>query len=144
MIESQAARPDAALLEEVRDGIALRFGDAIAAAVPAVVEVLEQQLMQSPERTQWKALKGAISMLRDGGRGIGQNARTSLASRFDAKLKPGADSLGQTARFSLESLSLVADEEMRVFLRHDVAGVLAADEEAVGHAQGWVVRARCA
>ena len=113
MIESQPARPDTALLQEVRDGIALRFGDAIAAAVPAVVEVLEQQLMQSPERTQWKTLKGAISMLRDGGRGIGQHARTSLAARFDAKLKPGADSLGQTARFSLESLSLVADDEMQ-------------------------------
>src|SRR5262249_12459042 len=44
---------------------------------------------------------------------LGGRARDRFVARFNTKLTPGADTLGQTARFSLESLSLVADDDMQ-------------------------------
>ncbi|APV50928.1 hypothetical protein BWI17_15255 [Betaproteobacteria bacterium GR16-43] len=101
------------LIDAVRDGLAAPFAEAIALRIPAVVEVLEQQLMQEENRDLWKPLKAAITALKDQEATLGGRAMDAVKKRFDNKRTPGADTFGQTARFSLDSLSLVADSEMQ-------------------------------
>ncbi len=101
-----------AVLEELRDTLARSFGDEMAAHVPQAVELLEQQLAAASQREQWKPLRAAIELL-GGMRGtLAGRLAKEVAERFDAKLKPGDDVFGKTARFSLDSLALVADDQV--------------------------------
>jgi hypothetical protein len=101
-----------AVLEELRDTLARSFGDEMAAHVPQAVELLEQQLAAASQREQWKPLRAAIELL-GGMRGtLAARLAKEVADRFDAKLKPGDDIFGKTARFSLDSLALVADDQV--------------------------------
>ena len=71
MAVSTGSPRDAALLAAVREGLAAPFGDAVATRLPTVVEVLEQQLMQTQDRNQWKPLKAAIALLKDSEKSLG-------------------------------------------------------------------------
>ncbi|HUJ00961.1 MAG TPA: DUF1631 family protein [Usitatibacter sp.] len=102
-----------AILAEVRDALAGPFADEIAERVPQVIEVLEQQLSAAPQREQWKPLRGAIAMLGDARARLAPAVAREVAKRFDAKLAPGDDVFGKTARFSLDTLTLVEDDQVR-------------------------------
>jgi hypothetical protein len=106
-------RPEGpAVLEELRDTLARSFAEEIAAHLPQAIELLEQQLAAASQREQWKQLRAAIELL-GGMRGtLAARLSKEVAERFDAKLKPGDDVFGKTARFSLDSLALVADDQV--------------------------------
>jgi hypothetical protein len=57
---SQAA-VDTAILAEVREALARPFGETLAARLPEVLEMLEQQLALTTERAKWKPLRAAAA-----------------------------------------------------------------------------------
>ncbi len=101
------------LLGEIRDALARPFGDAVGARVPQVVEILEQQLALAEDRSRWKPLKGAVELLKGLRPTLGDRVAKEVCARFDAKVDPDRDEFGKTARFSLDSLSLVGDEQVQ-------------------------------
>jgi hypothetical protein len=106
-------RPDApAIIDELRDGLARLFADEMARVLPAAVDILQHQLAVA-SREQWKAVRGAIDLLAVKKPAFAAQVAKSVAARFEAKRDPGSDPLGKTARFSLDSLSLVADDEVQ-------------------------------
>jgi Protein of unknown function (DUF1631) len=109
---SQAA-DHSGMLGEIRDALARPFGEAMGAQVPQVVDMLEQQLALTEDRARWKPLKGAVELLKGLRPTLGNRVTKEVAARFDAKVDPDQDSFGNTARFSLDSLSLVADEQVQ-------------------------------
>ena len=104
---------DAGILNEVRDSLARPFGEAMGARVPQVVDLLEQQLAFTEDRAKWKPLKGAIELLKGLQATLGKRVAKEVASRFDAKVDPDSTSFGKTARFTLDSLSLVGDDQVQ-------------------------------
>ena len=106
-------RPDAtAIIDQLRDALARPFGAEMARALPHVEEILKQQLAAGP-REQWKALRGAIDLLGAKHKGFEAQVAREVAARFDARRTPGNDPFSKTARFSLDSMSLVADDEVQ-------------------------------
>jgi hypothetical protein len=101
------------MLGEIRDALARPFGEAMGAQVPQVVDMLEQQLALTEDRARWKPLKGAVELLKGLRPTLGTRVTKEVAARFDAKVDPDQDGFGKTARFSLDSLSLVADEQVQ-------------------------------
>ncbi len=113
MSESNPIGGESAALAEVRDGLARPFAEAMGARVPQVLELLEHQLAVTEERDQWKPLRGAIELIQNSRKSLVARVAKEVAERFDAKLRPGDDVFGKTARFSLDSLALVADEQVQ-------------------------------
>lgn len=113
MSESPQSSGDTALLAEVRDALARPFAESVAARLPQVLELVEQQLATTPERDKWKPLKGAIQLLEGIRPGFAPRVVKEVSTRFDAKLNPSDDAFGKTARFSLESLALVDDSQVQ-------------------------------
>jgi hypothetical protein len=103
----------AGILGEIRDSLARPFGDAMGARVPEVVELLEQQLAVTDDRVKWKPLRGAIDLLRTLRPTLATRVAREVAAKFDAKAQPGESPFGKTARFSLDSLSLVAEDQVQ-------------------------------
>ncbi|HEY4999224.1 MAG TPA: DUF1631 family protein, partial [Usitatibacter sp.] len=103
----------AGMLGEIRDALARPFGDAMGARVPQVVDMLEQQLALTEDRSRWKPLKGAVELLKGLRPTLGKRVTKEVAARFDAKVDPDQRDFGKTASFSVESLSLVADEQVQ-------------------------------
>src|SRR5262249_5719703 len=73
---------------------------------------LEQQLMLTEDRAKWKPLKGAVDLLRGLQPTLAKRIAKEVASRFDAKVDP-SDGFSKTQRFTLDSLSLVADDQVQ-------------------------------
>jgi Protein of unknown function (DUF1631) len=113
MSDSPHSTGDAAVLAEVREAMARPFAESIAAGLPQVMEIIEQQLALTQERENWKPLRGALQLLGGMRTSLGARVQREVAARFDAKVAPGDDAFGKTARFSLESLSLVADHQVQ-------------------------------
>src|SRR5476651_139227 len=109
---SQAA-DHSGMLGEIRDALARPFGEAMGAQVPQVVDMLEQQLALTEDRARWKPLKGAVELLKGLRPTLGNRVTKEVAARFDAKVDPDQGGFSKTARFSLDSLSLVDDEEVQ-------------------------------
>jgi hypothetical protein len=106
-------RPDApAIIDELRDTLARTFSEEMARVLPAAVDILQHQLAAAG-REQWKALRGALDLLGAKRPTFGAQVAKAVAARFDAKRDPANDPLGKTARISLDSLSLVADDEVQ-------------------------------
>jgi hypothetical protein len=101
-----------AILKEVRESLARPFGDAMAARVPEVVDMLEQQLAVTEDRAKWKPLRGAIDLLRGLQPTLAKRVAKEVATRFDAKVDP-SEGFSKTQRFTLDSLSLVGDEQVQ-------------------------------
>ncbi|MFZ3320795.1 MAG: DUF1631 family protein [Usitatibacter sp.] len=101
-----------AILQEVRESLSRPFGDAMAARVPEVVDLLEQQLAITEDRGKWKPLRGAIDLLRSLQPTLAKRVAKEVAMRFDAKVDP-SEGFSKTQRFTLDSLSLVADEQVQ-------------------------------
>jgi len=112
MSEPMISSAGPTILTEVRDALAGPFADEIAERVPQVVEVLEQQLAGTRQREQSAPLRGAIAMLNAARATLAPVVAREVARRYDAKLVPGEDVFGKTARFSLDTLSLVADDQV--------------------------------
>ena len=100
------------ILNEVRDSLSRPFGEAMAARVPQVVELLEQQLMLTEDRAKWKPLKGAVELLHDLQPTLAKRIAKEVALRFDAKVDPNAG-FSKTQRFTLDSLALVGDDQVQ-------------------------------
>jgi len=101
------------MLGEIRDALARPFGEAMGAHVPQVIDLLEQQLALAEDRSRWKPLKGAVELLKGLRSTLGPRVTKEVASRFDAKVDPDQNAFGKTARFSMDSLSLVADDQVQ-------------------------------
>jgi hypothetical protein len=101
------------MLGEIRDALARPFGDAMGAHVPQVIDLLEQQLALAEDRSRWKPLKGAVELLKGLRSTLGPRVTKEVAARFDAKVDPDQNAFGKTARFSMDSLSLVADDQIQ-------------------------------
>ncbi len=104
---------DTAVLAEVREGLARPFAEAIDARLPEVIELLEQQLALTTERSKWKPLRGALELLKGARPTLPSQVAKEVAERFDAKVRPGESAFGATTAFSVDSLSLVADDEVQ-------------------------------
>ncbi len=113
MSDSMSPASLSPLLADLRDALARPFADELAQRVPQVVDLLEQQLAAAPEREQWKSLRGAIALLGAARATLAPPIAREVAKRFEAKLQTGDDVFGKTSRFSLDTLSLVADDEVR-------------------------------
>ncbi|HEY2628961.1 MAG TPA: DUF1631 family protein, partial [Usitatibacter sp.] len=100
------------ILTEIRDSLARPFGDAMAARVPQVVDLLEQQLALTEDRAKWKPLKGAIDLLQGLRPTLAKRITKEVSTRFDAKVDPN-EGFSKTQRFSLDSLSLVGDDQVQ-------------------------------
>ena len=101
------------LLREVRERLARPFADQLTEQLPHTLELLDQQLAAAPQREQWKALRSAMDLLTTARPTLAARIAKEVAARFDAKLDPQDSAFGKTARFSLDTLSLVADEQVR-------------------------------
>src|SRR5471030_1715282 len=100
------------MLGEIRDALARPFGEAMGAQVPQVVDMLEQQLALTEDRSRWKPLKGAVELLRTLRPTLGERVTKEVAARFDSKVDQDQSDFSKTARFSLDSFALVADEQV--------------------------------
>ncbi len=106
-------RPDApAIIDELRHALSAPFAREMAAALPQAAEILQHQLAAAG-RDQWKALRGAIDLLAAKRANFEAQVMREVATRFDSKRAPGGDPFAKTARFSLDSMSLVADDEVQ-------------------------------
>ncbi len=97
----------------LRDSLAAAFAQALAQELGTVTEILDHQLASTDAREKWKALRLARDAVRDCGPVLAERLAAQVRGRFDAKLAPGDDALSQTSRFSLDSLSLVSEEEVQ-------------------------------
>ncbi|HXN14888.1 MAG TPA: DUF1631 family protein, partial [Usitatibacter sp.] len=113
MSDPPQAPGDSRLLAEVRDALARAFAEAVSARVPQVLGLLEQQLALTQDQAQWKRLRGAIDLLKGLRADLAARLAKEVTNRFDAKLKPDDPVFGKTARFSRDSLSLVADDQIQ-------------------------------
>lgn len=113
MSNSNPIGSESAVLAEVRDGLASPFAEAMSARVPQVLELLEFQLASTEQREQWKPLRGAIELIQNLRKSLATRVAKEVAERFDAKLRPDDDVFGKTARFSLDSLALVGDDQVQ-------------------------------
>jgi hypothetical protein len=104
---------DPTMLAEIRESLARPFGEAVAARAPQVVDMLEQQLALTEDRSKWKPLKGAVELLKGLRPTLGKSIAKEVAARFDAKVNPGESPFEKTTVFSLDSLSLVADDQVQ-------------------------------
>jgi hypothetical protein len=113
MSNSKPVGGESALLAEVRDGLARPFAEAMGARLPQVLDLLEYQLALTEQRELWKPLRGALDLLRNARKSLPDRVAKEVAARFDAKLRPDDDVFGKTARFSLDTLTLVADDQVQ-------------------------------
>lgn len=104
---------DTGILGEIRDSLARPYGEALAARVPQVVEILEQQLALTDDRGKWKPLRGAVELLKALRPTLASRITREVAAKFDARVQPGESAFGKTARFSMDSLSLVAEDQVQ-------------------------------
>src|SRR5450631_3798840 len=114
---NQVADPSG-MLGEIRDALARPFGEAMGAQVPQVLDMLEQQLALAEDRSRWKPLKGAVELLKGLRPTLGPRVTKEVAARFDAKVDPDQNAFGKTARFSMHSLSLLADDQIHDVIAH--------------------------
>ncbi|HXZ47916.1 MAG TPA: DUF1631 family protein [Usitatibacter sp.] len=101
------------VLAELRDALARPFADEVVAHLPQVIELLDHQMAATTKHEQWKPLRAGLDLLAAGKATLASRIAKEVAQRFDAKLQPGDTVFGKTARFSLDSLSLVADDQVR-------------------------------
>jgi Protein of unknown function (DUF1631) len=110
---SPAPPRDPKLISAVRDAMVETFAAALSEGIPAMIEVLEQQLAQTQDRDKWRPLREGIELLQVARATLHDQVAAAVAKRFDAKLNPSDDAFGKTAKFSLDSLSLVADDQIQ-------------------------------
>jgi hypothetical protein len=101
------------VLGEIRDALARPFGEAVGARLPQVIDMLEQQLALTEDRSRWKPLKGAVELLKGLRPTLARRVTKEVAARFDAKVDPDRNAFGETTSFSLDSFALVADEQVQ-------------------------------
>jgi hypothetical protein len=106
-------RADQPLVAVVRDKLAEGFAAAVAADAPAVVDLLEQQLQAQQERAKWRPLREGIALMEELRPRLAERVAFQVRARFNAKLEPGSDNFSKTTRFSLDSLSLVGDDDIQ-------------------------------
>jgi hypothetical protein len=103
---------DPTLVAAVRDTLADSFSSESASALPAVCQLLDEQASASSDRDEQKLLRDAAGLLRESKAGLAKNLAHEVRERFDAKLKPADDQFSKTAKFSIDSLTLVDDFQM--------------------------------
>ena len=108
-------KPDAAAhLPLVRDMIASRFADELAAACVETADALFDRANASRDDSRQKLLMDASVLLRNNRAELTKRAAAALVKRFDQKLDSDANSLhSKTAAFSLSSLALQDDFEVQ-------------------------------
>lgn len=104
---------DSATAREVRDCLAEEFAVAVSDEQGAVVEILEQQLLLTEDHTKWRPIRQAIDALRDVAPRLRGELEKRVRTRIDAKLSPGSGQFSETQRFSLDTLSLVPEDEVQ-------------------------------
>ncbi len=102
-----------ASVHAVRDCVAEEFAVAISEELSAVTEILEQQLAQTEDRGKWRSLRQAIGAMRDVAPQLRGKLEKGIRTRFDTKLSPESGEFSQTQKFTLDSLSLVSEEEVQ-------------------------------
>jgi hypothetical protein len=101
------------LARALRDRLAEAFAKSIHGELAAADEILDHQLAATSDREKWRPLRLAREVLRDLGHGLTLRLDARIKARFDAKLAPEEDTFSQTARFTLDSLSLVSESEVQ-------------------------------
>lgn len=108
------SRPgDRVILDEIRDCLAAGFSIAVADEHGAMTEILEHQLKLTEDREKWRPLRQAIEDLRDLAPVLRDRLDATVRARYDARLSPETDKFSRTTRFSLDTLSLVSEEEVQ-------------------------------
>lgn len=102
-----------ALVREVRDCLATTFAVAMSEEADAVREILQHQLDHTELREKWRPLRTAIEAVGIAADGFRGDLERAIGARFDAKLFPETRDFSQTMSISLDSLSLVPDDEVQ-------------------------------
>jgi len=97
----------------MRDTLAGHFASAIAEAIQVASDRLAAEVSESEDVEEKKILREASTLLLVEKADIANRLAGQFRERFDAKLQPEEGSFGKTAKFSLDSLSLMDDFQMQ-------------------------------
>ncbi len=102
-----------AIVDEVRDCLAAEFALTVSAEEPAVRELLEHQLDSTQDREKWRPLRNAIEAVGTIAPELRARLEAAIRTRFTAKLSPGAGESPSATGISLDTLSLVSEDEVQ-------------------------------
>ena len=101
------------LINELRETLAKDFAKRLVEAVPLVSTALFESANQTDDADMKRAILGARDAWESRSLDWEEAIRADYIKRFDEKMSGDADKLSKTTKFSLDSLKLVDDEEMR-------------------------------
>jgi hypothetical protein len=101
------------LLNELRESLAKDFAKRLVEAVPLVSTALFDIANQTDDADMKRAILGARDAWESRSLDWEDAVRADYVKRFDEKTSGDDDKLSKTTKFSLDSLKLVEDEEMR-------------------------------
>lgn len=102
-----------AQLDEIRDCLASEFAMAMSGEDAAVKEILEHQLERAQDREKWRPLREAIEAVGVVAPTLHATLEAKVRERFDARRHPGAKEPAGAAAVSLDSLTLVSEDEIQ-------------------------------
>jgi hypothetical protein len=103
---------DPALLPGVQDHLAATFGRKVMAAAPEIADFIAGEAGRITQTREKQLHSQAARALNQNRQHLARLVSREFAERFDAKLNPVPARLLPTTRLSLDSLSLVQDEQM--------------------------------
>ena len=101
------------LINELRESLAKDFARRLVESVPLVSLALREIANQTDEADMRRAILGACDAWESRSLDWGDAIRADYVKRFEEKIAGEYDKLSKTTRFSIDSLKLVEDEEMR-------------------------------
>lgn len=102
-----------AQLDEIRDCLASEFAMAMSGEDAAVKEILEHQLERAQDREKWRPLREAIDAVGVVAPTLRATLEAKVRERFDARRDPGAKQPADAPAVSLDSLTLVSEDEIQ-------------------------------
>ncbi len=104
---------DSTLLPDLRNGIAENFSSAIAEAIPMTCEVLAVLAQEVADPVEKTRVRNALQVLGSNQAALAGRLGHEIRERFDVRLAPEPVAAIKTMRFSLDSMTLVDDEQMQ-------------------------------
>ncbi len=101
------------LINELRECLAKEFSKRLVEAMPAVSEALFEVANNTDDADNKRAILGARDVFESRSLDWEEATRLDYIKRFNEKMSGDEDQLSKTMTFSVDSLKLVEDEEMR-------------------------------
>ena len=104
---------DSKLFPDLRNAIAEHFSADLAEAIPMTCEVLAVIAQEATDAGETTRVRNALKVLRSSQAQLAAQLGSEIRRRFDARLLPGTPGVQKVTRFSLESMTLVDDEQIQ-------------------------------